>query len=107
MAKRGNGGMTKWLWMGAAAVVGYVVLDKLGIIDQIRSQIGTVGVVPPAVVESKLARVNYSYSAADDHRWLSTQYPESMQARAYIGDAYGQGSQSMSGEYNSIPYALS
>ena len=117
----------KYLWWGAAAVVGYVVLDKLGIIDQIRSQLG--GAAGKAA--ANVARINYAYSSNErdrqwltdqypesfqarayssnerDRQWLTDQYPESFQARSYIGNAYGQGSQSMSGEYNSIPFTLS
>lgn len=108
MAKRSSG-ITTWLWYGAAAVVGYVILDKLGVIDQIRSQIGGIGATgAPVEAVADVARVNYSYAASDNsRRWLASQYPESMQARAYIGDAYGQGTGSMAGEYNTIPFALS
>ena len=99
---RGGNGTTKWLWYGAAAVVGYIVLDKLGIIDQVRSRIGGAGGTSAA---ADVARINYAYSSNErDRQWLNMQYPEQM---AYIGNAYGQGSQSMSGDYNSIPFALS
>lgn len=111
--------MMKWVWYGGAAIIGYIILDKLGVIDQIRSKIGG---AQGESADANVARVNYAYTSQEnDRRWLTDQYPESFEARAYssnerdrrwltrqypesfIGDAYGQGSQSMSGDYNSIP----
>jgi hypothetical protein len=91
---------------------------------------GSTGAPEQSTAVADIARINYAYTSGErdrrwlttqypetfqaraysseerDRRWLTNQYPEAFQARSYIGDAYGQGSQSMSGEYNTIPYAL-
>jgi hypothetical protein len=81
--------------IGAAIGIGaYFIADSMGLINQVKNAI-----MPQSRVSYYHARPAYNAGIGQTYG----QQEMSQRAKAYIGEAYGLGQQSQSGDYNSIP----
>lgn len=82
--------------IGAAIGIGaYFIADSMGLVGQVKNAI-----MPQSRVSYYNARPAYHNAGIGQ---TYGQQEMSQRAKAYIGEAYGLGQQSQSGDYNSIP----